>query len=91
MSKYNSYQFIEYTKRVGLAATVLLAFGCASYADEKQPSQRARQFKGFYETTNPSLNPDQIAHREFGRSGASGREGLGASPLHPEGPGNFSD
>jgi hypothetical protein len=34
---------------------------------------------------------DQVDHRAFGRSGTIGREGLGGSPRHPEGPGDVSD
>lgn len=91
MSNDNSTAFIKYTNIIGMAAAALLAIGSVSYADDAQPSARARQFKGLYEIAPTSLNSDQLAHRTFGRSGTSGREGLGANAFHPEGPGNFSD
>jgi|GEM_PF-1186067 hypothetical protein len=36
------------------------------------------------------LPPDEADWLRFGYSGTRGRMGLGASPFHPEGPGNFS-
>jgi hypothetical protein len=36
----------------------------------------------------PQLAPSRWDRARFHRSGTRGRQGLGASPLHPEGPGN---
>ncbi|WP_395665835.1 hypothetical protein [Methylocella sp.] len=39
----------------------------------------------------PCFSRDDCDRKDFDESGTRGRMGLGASPFHPEGPGNFSD
>lgn len=77
-----------------LAASILVASVGTAAADERFPSN---QYYGPYENNgvkpNPGLAPSRAdADRNaFFRSGTRGRNGLGASPIHPEGPGNVSD
>ena len=76
-----------------LAATILVASVGTVAADERFPSN---QYYGPYENNgryvkpNPSLAPSRADRNAFFRSGTRGRQGLGASPIHPEGPGNVS-
>jgi len=57
----------------------------------------SNQYYGPYENNgrfvkpNTSLTSSRADRNAFFRSGTRGRMGLGASPLHPEGPGNYSD
>jgi hypothetical protein len=82
--------------KVQLAASILVASVGTAAADERFPSN---QYYGPYENNghfvkpNPGLAPSRAdADRNaFFRSGTRGRQGLGASPIHPEGPGNVSD
>jgi hypothetical protein len=77
-----------------LAAAILVASGGTVAADERFPSN---QYYGPYENNgpfvkpNPGLAPSREDRNTFFRSGTRGRQGLGASPIHPEGPGNVSD
>lgn len=72
----------------GLAS--ILAIGAASAQQAYQP--RANQYYGYYDQ-GPGLGgaSSRADRAAFDRSGTRGREGLGASPYHPEGPGNVSD
>jgi hypothetical protein len=65
-----------------LAAATGIAVGQALY-----PS-RAEQIYGADAKLKPQLAPSRKDRARFNRSGTRGRQGLGASPLHPEGPGN---
>jgi hypothetical protein len=72
----------------GLAS--IIALGTASAQQAYQP--RANQYYGLYQQ-NPGGGPSAMGNdnNRFDRSGTRGREGLGASPYHPEGPGNATD
>jgi hypothetical protein len=79
---------------IGLAtATLTTSMGvvCA----QPVPQSRDGQSYGPYDGTNASpvvqAAPSRWDRAHFDRSGTRGREGLGASPLHPEGPGDVSD
>jgi len=75
---------------VGLAAATLVAsFGAVS-AQQLYPAP-ADQVYGGSVTPNPQTAPSRWDRAHFDRSGTRGREGLGASPMRPEGPGNVSD
>jgi hypothetical protein len=64
-----------------LAATMGIAGGQEFY-----PSRAGHA--GTY--LNPRKAPSRWDRAHFHRSGTRGRQGLGASPLHPEGPGNVT-
>lgn len=80
-----------------MAAAIFLSFAGAAQAENRplqtqQPQLPAPQppdfdwFAAFYsQPSAPGLN-----WQLFNRSGTLGRQGLGASPQHPEGPGNAS-
>jgi hypothetical protein len=70
----------------GLAS--ILAIGAASAQQAYQP--RASQFYSYYDQST-GFGPSRSDRAEFDRSGTRGRMGLGASPYHPEGPGNPTD
>jgi hypothetical protein len=72
----------------GLAS--ILSVGAVS-AQEAYPP-RASQYYSLYEQ-NPGAGAalSRQDRADFDRSGTRGRMGLGASPYHPEGPGNVSD
>jgi hypothetical protein len=44
--------------------------------------------RGYYYSGPQGPSADQINQYENGYSGTLGRQGLGADPRHPEGPGN---
>ncbi len=67
----------------------ILAIGAASAQQAYPP--RASQFYSYYDQGGPGLTPSRQDRADFDRSGTRGREGLGASPFHPEGPGNPTD
>jgi hypothetical protein len=77
--------------RISFAAAVLLALTGVAAAQSQQP-QPTQPPSGtcplFFFCAQPSAPGAnwQIYHR----SGTLGRQGLGASPFHPEGPGNAS-
>lgn len=66
--------------------TVIASVGAA--AAQGVPVQ-ASQFYALYQAAGP-IGPLSDTYR-YDRSGTRGRLELGASPFHPEGPGNFSD
>jgi len=82
------------SRKAQLAASILVASVGTAAADERFPSN---QYYGPYENNgrfvkaNPGLAPSRTDRNAFFRSGTRGRQGLGASPIHPEGPGNVSD
>ena len=81
-------------RRLGVVAALLMASVGAAAAQASPPVQRpakASQYYGLYEGSSGGLTPAQVDHRTFDRSGTRGREGLGDSPFHPEGPGNVAD
>jgi hypothetical protein len=68
---------------MGLATAVLAAtkgIACAH--------SRADQIYDAKAKPKPQLALSRWDRARFHRSGTRGRQGLGASPLHPEGPGN---
>jgi hypothetical protein len=70
-------------RMMGLAAAILAAtmgIACAH--------SRAGQIYDGNANPKPQLAPSRWDRARFHRSGTRGRQGLGASPLHPEGPGN---
>jgi hypothetical protein len=88
-------------RRFILAAAALAASAGAAAALDHHPVKRpanAKQYYGLYPTQSlPGVlvhspaaadDADQLLYH---RSGSIGREGLGESPRHPEGPGNVSD
>ena len=78
--------------RLGMTGAILLSFAGIAQAQTQsahgQPPQ-APDFNwfGFFSSqpSAPGLNWEL-----YNRSGTLGRQGLGASPQHPEGPGNAS-
>jgi len=75
---------------VGLAAATLAAWFGAVSAQQLYPAP-ADQVYGGSVTPNPQTAPSRWDRAHFDRSGTRGREGLGANPMRPEGPGNVSD
>jgi len=72
-------------RMIGLAAATLAAtMGNAS------AHSRADQIYDANATPKPPLAPSRWDRAHFHRSGTRGRQGVGASPLHPEGPGNVT-
>ena len=51
----------------------------------------ADQYHGMYLNPSQGSAPSITDRRDFDRSGTRGRDGLGASPFHPEGPGDVED
>ena len=82
--------------RSGLRAFVFvsaasIAWISAASAQQAYPTQ-ANQYRGFYDQTQPVTGALSRQDRaDYDRSGTRGRMGLGASPYHPEGPGNSPD
>ena len=70
----------------GLAS--ILVIGAAA-AQQAYPT-RASQYYGYY-GQDPGFAPSRADRAAFDRSGTRGHMGLGASPYHPEGPGNAPD
>ena len=77
------------TRIMGLAAAMLAATTGIACAQELYPS-RADQIYDANANPKPQLAPSRLDRALFHRSGTRGRQGLGASPLHPEGPGNVT-
>ncbi len=79
-------------RKIGLAAIVLIASIGAVAAQDRQPP-RPDQYYGLYpnQDQDHGLALSRWDRARFDRSGTRGREGLGAAPIHPEGPGNVSD
>jgi hypothetical protein len=75
------------TRIMGLAAVMFAATMGIARAQERYPS-RAGQHYDANAKPDPQLAPSRRDRARFHRSGTRGRQGLGASPLHPEGPGN---
>lgn len=74
---------------MGLATAVLLAsVGVA--AAQPRNHLRAEQFYSIHQSGN-QVAPSRWDRTRYDHSGTRGRDGLGASPWRPEGPGNVSD
>ena len=76
-----------YRTRMGLAAATLAATMGIACAQEHYPSPTDQTY-GANANPKPQLAPSRRDRALSHRSGTRGRQGLGASPLHPEGPGN---
>lgn len=76
--------------RIGLAAVALFGSVGMATAQERYPAG-ATQYYGLYEPAQHALSLSRSDHIRYDHSGTRGREGLGGSPQHPEGPGNPSD
>jgi hypothetical protein len=76
-------------RMMGLAAAMLAATMSIVCAQELYPS-RADQLYDANANPEPRLAPSRRDRARYHRSGTRGRQGLGASPLHPEGPGNVT-
>ena len=81
-------------RRFFLAAAALAASAGAAAALDHHPAKppaKANQYYGLYQNPAENISMDRADHLLYHRSGTIGREGLGESPRHPEGPGNVSD
>ncbi len=76
--------------RALLAAAVLIASAGVAAAKDQYPAN-AQTYYGLYQSPSDSIAPSRADRADFDRSGTRGREGLGESPFHPEGPGNVAD
>ncbi|WGJ14549.1 hypothetical protein QEV83_18310 [Methylocapsa sp. D3K7] len=75
---------------MGIAAAALAA--SLGMADAQQvPRYPTYPYYGTYNNAAPPPALSRWDRARFDRSGTRGCEGLGASPLRPEGPGNVSD
>jgi len=80
----------HYRARItALAASMLAATVGIACGQEFYPS-RAGHDRSVGTYLNPRKAPSRWDRARFHRSGTRGRQGLGASPLHPEGPGNVT-
>ncbi len=70
------------------AGSIAVASVGAAAAQQAYPAQ-PRQYYGLYqESQGGGFASSRQDRADFDRSGTRGRMGLGASPYHPEGPGN---
>jgi len=78
------------TMTMGIAAATLAA---SMGAVSAQPGRQSRdtQFYGVTANPDPQAAPSHWDRARIDRSGTRDREGLGASPMRPEGPGNVSN
>ncbi len=67
--------------------TVIASMGAAAAYPVAPIS--ANQFQALHQTQSGFDTVSHVAH--YDHSGSIGRLNYGASPMHPEGPGNFSD
>jgi hypothetical protein len=78
-------------RNLGLAVVLLMgSAGVVAAKDRSVQPADANQYYGLFEGLSGDPAPAQIDRRNFDHSGTRGREGLGDSPFHPEGPGNVS-
>ena len=75
---------------LGAGLLTSCAVAAKDYPHAKQPA-RADHFYGVYHNPSPRFVPSTADPPEFDLSGTRGRDGLGATPFHPEGPGNVVD
>ena len=76
-------------RMMGLAVLMSAASLGTTGARELYPSPGER-YRNAETNLNPQLPPSRRDRARFHRSGNRGRQGLGAGPLHPEGPGNVT-
>jgi hypothetical protein len=68
--------------------TSIMSIGSAAVAQQPQTARSAYQY---YQQGPGGVALSRQDRADFDRSGTRGRMGLGASPYHPEGPGNVSN
>ena len=84
-------------RKTGFAAAILVASVGAVAADQPGFSALPPLYEGspfsspYFANQFQGLAPSRADRNQFDRSGTRGREGLGASPVHPEGAGNVSE
>jgi len=91
-------------KEVGMAKNRMTAIALSSFILAASNGIASAQYfylgptgpygpDGLYENRSVGVGPapSRVDHWRFDRSGTRGRLGLGADPLHPEGPGNPSN
>jgi hypothetical protein len=79
--------------RIALLGAALLTAGAVAAKDHphaKQPANADRYY-GVYQNPSQGFAPSMADPPDFDQSGTRGRDGLGANPFHPEGPGNVED
>jgi hypothetical protein len=70
---------------------VPLAVPCAAFAQKyTPPSPNAPSYPQSYDPCQPGYSLQSQDRAAYDCAGTRGRIGLGADPMHPEGPGNFS-
>lgn len=80
------------TVMMGLAAAALAAtIGAADAQQRYAAPNPGDQYYGVKALPASPVAPSRWDRAHFDRSGTRGREGLGATPMRPEGPGNVSD
>jgi hypothetical protein len=89
-------QTITYGKLRNIAyiTAILAATSGAAGAKEQKSDQQpanAREYYSFVDQPSGGPAVSRWDRTRFDRSGTRGREGLGADPVHPEGPGNVSN
>jgi len=92
MSQFFQKSCLDQAAKIGLAAAVLLGSMGAAGAQVLYPAYPDSYYgypNGMYEFR--SVAPSRWDRHRFHRSGTRGRMGLGADPMHPEGPGNVSE
>lgn len=78
------------TSSAVMAAAAMLAGVGAAAARDRSPAD-ATHYYGMAQTGSNAAAAQVRDGSAFDASGTRGRIGLGESPFHPEGPGNFSD
>lgn len=76
--------------KIGLIVAMLIAPMGSVAAQERYPSGAGLHYRAPHVYKHRSVAVSRWDRWRFHRSGTRGREGLGASPTHPEGPGNVS-
>jgi hypothetical protein len=69
----------------------LLMCGAVAAKDYPHAEQPADHYYGVYHNRSEGFAPSTADSPDFDLSGTRGRDGLGANPFHPEGPGNVED
>lgn len=78
---------VRLVKLAAASALAIFAFSTAvAFAQDFMTESRIGALSAYARD-----NSDQADRIRYDHSGTRGREGLGASPAHPEGPGNFDD
>lgn len=79
-------------RKIGLATAVLIVSAGAAGAQASPPQPlRPDQYYGAYQSEGEGLALSRRDRAQFDHAGTRGRQGLGATSVHPEGPGNVTD